>query len=171
MSRLHQLIEDKTVDINQCYRRMKSNAPLVLLCQRHRSHSLCQLIEAFVKRDDLIIDECSPNGFNALMFICRFYRSENLIDCVQLLVNRGINLEAREKDGRTALDFLCLNYKSNNLVDILLLLIHPNNVDQCMNILRQREFRSKFVVMERILRYISPGCRPVSATFYVILYF
>lgn len=161
--RLHQLIEDKTIDINS--KRDKNNPPLVLLCQRHRSQSLCSLLDAILKREDLIVDSCSPNGFNALMFICRFYRRSNLIDCVKLLVSRGIRLDAREKGGRTALEFVCLNYKGSDLVDIVILLICRDNIDRCMNILKQRNLRSEFEVMQRILHHTGPGRGTVIISF------
>ena len=161
--RFHQLIADQTLNIN-CVK-IKSN-PLVLLCQNNRSARLYPALKAFLQRDDFKINSISPSGYNCLMFLCRFYSHPNLINCVQLLVDKGIDLEAREsKKQLSALQILCANYSGENLIDVALCLIHRTtkykNIKKCVDILLQRKLLSQSQTLENILGHIRSGRNPV----------
>ena len=47
------------------------------------------------------------NGWTALMLLCIRYKHDNFIDIVRLLVDNGIQVDARgTDDGKTAIDIL-----------------------------------------------------------------
>ena len=158
LTRLHQLIADKQICIDYQF---KASAPIVLLCQDNNNRHLYRTLEIFLQRDDLDINATSPYGFNALMFLCLLHRHEDLINCVQLLVNRGINAEAKGKEGENALQLLCQNYDGKNLRDIATVLInHSTSLDdisKCVGILRNRKLYSPLKTISKILQHIRNG--------------
>ena len=162
LARLHQLIEDETVDINY---RNKSNAPIVLLCQFYRGPNIYLTLKLFLKRKDLDIHSCSPSGYNALMFLCRFYYHNDLYDCVQLLVEAGLDPEIKEKGGHNALRLLCLNYTRKNLLDIALYLLYNStnleDVAKCPNYLWKRNFHEEANYFTKMYKKLVDGSDPV----------
>jgi hypothetical protein len=92
--RLIELIQDRDVDITYT---IKYKTPLLLLCQWNRSEHLYSILQILLKRDDLDINATSLGGFNALMFLSRFYPGADLLDCAQLLIDRGINAELKDR--------------------------------------------------------------------------
>ena len=104
LSYFQELVTNKNVDIN--YKR-KLSPPLLLLCQWNRSESLYPALQMLLERDDLLIDATSTNcGYDALMFLCKLYPYENLLECATLLIDRGISTRATEKGGKKALNIL-----------------------------------------------------------------
>lgn len=166
LNRLIQLIKNTSVNIN--YKETKlSNSPIVLLCQYNRSESLYPALQALVKREDLSINSTSSRGYNALVFLCRFYPREDLIDCAQLLINRGINVEKKIFDGTNSLQFLCQNYRQRNLIDTALLLINPkttpfDDITKCIKGLWQDNLRSESKALASIFKRIREGHNPVN---------
>ena len=169
MNRLIQLIEDKTININYTNRNSPCT-PLVLLCQFNRSSKLYSALQAFVKRKDLFINSISVEGFNALMFLCYNNPPSNLIDCAQLLINRGINVEAKDKNGESSLKFLCKKYRGNDLVNIALLLINPetpwDDIMSCIKGLWNAELSADSRALEGIFILIREGRNIVYIFFY-----
>ena len=165
MNRLIQLIEDKTININYTNRNSPCT-PLVLLCQFNRSSKLYSALKAFVKRKDLFINSTSVEGFTPLMFLCRFYPREDLIDCAQLLINRGIDVEAREKHGKNSLKVLCKKYRGKDLVNIALLLINRKtlwyDIISCIKDLRDENLIFESEALEVIFKHIREGRNPVN---------
>ena len=159
---LNQLLMDPTVKINF---RFESRPPFLLLCQFNRSESLYPVLKVFLKRQDLDISCTSRSGYNALMFLCRFYPCERLLDCVQLLIDRGIDLEAREKGHKTALQLLCLYYGGKNLMEVVLrLLYHSKNfgdASPCARILWERNLKTESKIFHKFFALLRDGQSPV----------
>ena len=103
LDKLEKLVADKSLNINAT---LKVSPALLTLCQFNRSESLYSALQILLTRDDLDINAVSYNGFNALLFICRFYSADNLLDCAQLLIDRGIDTSKREFKGSSALNIL-----------------------------------------------------------------
>ena len=67
---------------------------------------------------------CKKNvGDNALTLLCEYYKNENLIDIIRLLIEKGIDVNSKTYIGKTALRYLCENYEKENLIDIIRLFI------------------------------------------------
>jgi len=165
---LHQLIVDPTVKINH---RIDSSPPFLLLCQFNRSESLYSTLKVFLQRQDLDISCTSPSGYNALMFLCRFYPCERLLDCVQLLIDRGIHLEAREKGHKTAILLLCQYYSGKNLMDVILRFLYNSknfgDAFLCTRILWERKFKMESKMLHKCCVLLRDGQNPVRhITFY-----
>jgi hypothetical protein len=99
------------------------------------------------------------------MFLCRFYFHQDLYNCVQLLIEAGLDPEIQEKGGLNALRLLCLNYKKKNLLDIALyLLYHSTNLEEaakCSNCLWKREFHQESKAFQKIIKKLGDGSNPV----------
>ena len=63
------------------------------------------------------------SGFNALLLLCRYNTDPKLINCISLLLDRGINVNTVNNEGWNCLHFLCRYYPHPNLIDIVRLLI------------------------------------------------
>ncbi len=68
------------------------------------------------------------NGMNALLKLTRNYGHDNLIELVQPLIKRGIDVNTTDPYGWNALHYLCRYYKHNNLIDLIRLL-HKSNIE------------------------------------------
>lgn len=62
------------------------------------------------------------DGWTPLHFLCRFYKSDNLVECVQLLIERGADVNAKTSLGWNSLHLLCENYEHDNLFELVKLL-------------------------------------------------
>ena len=100
--------------------------PLLVLCKNNQSDSLYQSLKALLKRKDIDLVHTNDCGHrvSALTLLCRFYPLPDLIDCVRLLIRRGLSVDLKEKDGRNALYLLCQFYPNDDLIDIGRLLVH-----------------------------------------------
>jgi len=58
-----------------------------------------------------------------LIWLCRNYKGEDLVDIVGELVKSGADVDATDGDGDTALHCLCENYRHKNLIQIVRLLL------------------------------------------------
>jgi len=56
---------------------------------------------------------------NALHFLCRFYKHDNLIDLARPLIENGIDINAQDSDGWNALHFLFGYYNHENLIELV----------------------------------------------------
>ena len=68
------------------------------------------------------------NRMNALLKLSRNYGHDNLIELVQPLIERGIDIHATDPNGVNALHNLCQYYVHENLVDLIRLL-EKSNID------------------------------------------
>jgi len=100
--------------------------PLLVLCKNNQSDSLYPSLKALLKRKDIDLVHTNDCGHrvSALTLLCRFYPLRDLIDCVRLLIRRGLSVDLKEKDGRNSLYLLCQFYPNDDLIDIGRLLIH-----------------------------------------------
>jgi ankyrin repeat protein len=55
--------------------------------------------------------------------LCRYYKNENLIEIIRLLIGKEIGINSKNNYGSNALHELCTNYENDNLIDIIQLLI------------------------------------------------
>lgn len=62
------------------------------------------------------------NKFTPLHMFCGWYKKDNLIDIVRLLIDHGADVNAKTKNGKTSLHLLRQNYQNDNLEDIVHLL-------------------------------------------------
>lgn len=71
----------------------------------------------------------SKDGMNAFLKLSRHYGHDNLIQLVEPLIERGIDVNAKGPNSWSALHNLCRYYGHGNLVDLLLLLKNKSNLD------------------------------------------
>jgi len=130
--RFQQLVTDKHVNIN--FNDPESHdTPMLLLCRFNNSQSLYPCLKLLLTREDLNLNcRTIPHFRNSLMLLCRYYTLENeLIDCIRLLIKRGVDCNKKSslnRDGETAL-FLLTSYArpSKYLIDVVRLLINEES--------------------------------------------
>jgi len=120
------------------------NSPLILLCQKNQSTSLHPCMKVmistnhYVKRKanigstnttttELDVNYQDRYGFNALHYVCMKYDGINLIEIIELLVDRGIDVNRTERTlSRNALQLLIENNRNDrgDLLEIIQLLLN-----------------------------------------------
>jgi ankyrin repeat protein len=65
----------------------------------------------------------NDNKLNALLFLCKYYDKENVIEIVQLLIGKKIDVKCETNQGYNALHFVCRYAPKNNLVDLVSILV------------------------------------------------
>ena len=151
MSRFRQLVADATVDIN--FKTGYGETPLLLLCTRNQSGSLLPALQALLRRRDVDL-QSTYSGYNALNLLIRFYRQPNLIHCVRLLIEKGVNANKIDKDDQTALSVLCHLGHGEDLIDIARLFVRrmldPGAVIRCSFILADRGLHQESEILEKM---------------------
>ena len=127
VARFVELVADIELNVN-C--KKYSSTPILLLCRNNQNESLYPCLKSILAREDVDL-QITNHGNNALMLLSRYYPLSNpLIDCIRLLVNRGmdINMKNCKENSKTALFFLSQNTLiSKNLIDVARLLINENS--------------------------------------------
>lgn len=123
-TRLRILASDKNVNM-KCTD-LNGYPPLLVLCKNNQSNSLYPSLKALLKRKDIDLIHCNEihQRVSALTLLCRFYPLRDLIDCVRLLIRRGLSVDLKEKDERNSLYLLCQFYPNDDLIDIARLLVY-----------------------------------------------
>ena len=119
---LNELVKAEDVDVNisisnTCY------YPLLLLCRQNHGVNLYDCLQTLLKRKDLDLKVKTNFGLNAFNLLCRRYDHHKLISCLQLLIDRGIELDVTDKKRRNALTLLPRYYTKYNLHYLLQLVI------------------------------------------------
>ena len=162
MARLHRLLINLRININYAPP-PDYMPPLLLLCQYCKTENLPETLNILLNRNDVSVDFATRNGYNALMVLCKFYACESIIECVQLLIKHGINVDSKEKFGnrQNSLSLLCNNYKGKNLFDVaLILLCHSTKLDyanKCAAILWDRGLKEESKKLVKIFRQLREG--------------
>ena len=88
-----------------------------------------------LKRNAKLVDinYKDASNWNALLLLCRYNTSPKLIDCIRLLLERGIDVNATNNEGWNVLLFLCRYYPHCNLLNIVRLLIDEWKIE--MNVI------------------------------------
>ena len=126
-----QLVADKQVNIN--FTSNNHNTPILMLCRFNNSRSLYPCLKSLLAREDIDINFItSTHGRNCLMILCRYCTLEDvLIDCIRLLIKRGVDCNRKsgsECDSLTALRLLSLYaHPSKYLIDVVRLLINDKS--------------------------------------------
>ena len=112
--RLLQLAVDPEVDVTKKFE-ATTNTPLLMLCCYNNSESLLPVLKQLLNFQEVSaqLNLTNKYGFNAISFLCLYSSNKATIDCVRLLVNLGINVNAKVKstNGTSAIEFLCDKYK------------------------------------------------------------
>ncbi len=106
--------------------KLDGSEALLYLCQDYRRDSrlLLNIFRLWLDLQADIANSKNTDGWNALLLLCRHYPNENLIEIVQLLADKGIDINWTNKDGWNALHLACRYYKNEKLFDIVRLLIN-----------------------------------------------
>jgi ankyrin repeat protein len=75
------------------------------------------------------LNSVEENGWTPLLYLIhRKGNDKSLLKLLQFLIEKGIDVNCKDKDGDNAFYPLCWNYKNENLIDIIRLLIE-NGID------------------------------------------
>jgi hypothetical protein len=87
--------------------KLDGSKALLYLCQHYRSDSrlLLDILRLWLDLQADIANSKNTDGWNALLLLCRHYPNENLNEIVQLLADKGIDINSTNKDGWNALPF------------------------------------------------------------------
>jgi len=87
--------------------------------------------------------------------LCENNLSEKLIDAIELLIQKGIDVNGKDNFGRNALHLLCGNNESEKIVGAIELLmahgIQSNGIDARSLLRRNRHYRNKTETIEEII--------------------
>ena len=107
------------------------NAQLEESCQDNnkRSDLLDELFQ-LLKGNEVDVDTNKADPTSMLLYASLYYKKDNFIDLVKLLIQRGADLKAKAEDNnnQTPLHNVWFFYTHDNLIDIIKLLIE-NNAD------------------------------------------
>ena len=145
LNNFRRLVSDLKIDVNS-QKSYSRNTPILELCYKNKSENLPIALEILLERKDLNLKLVNSCLHNALTQLCRHYPHDTLIQCVQLLLKRNINVDHKcERAGKSgsALSLLLKHYSGNHLQDIIRLLVERmadrNEVIACAEILRKRD--------------------------------
>ena len=154
MARLIWLTTDSAININCCLK-ATSNTPLTLICAT-QNERLIPLVNALLKREDVDLTLRNRYGHTALTLLVRQSQNANLIDCILLLVNRGMDVAAKDSCNRCALYLLCQYYEGVDFINVARLLtradMDPKDLKICVKILRVRKLNSDAQLLLKLFR-------------------
>ena len=102
-----QLVEDEEPPLDINCTDDQSRTPLILLCEYNNSEDLYKCVQLILRRSDININHRDWFGLNALMGLCCYSKSEEIVQVAQLLIEKGIDINHTNSDGRHALMLLC----------------------------------------------------------------
>lgn len=93
---------------------------LKLLSRATQNKSLLKKVSKFIELD-VDINHVDRSGRNALHYLCKNYRKDDIIEIVQLFVTQKIDVDCidNEDEGQTAMDFLPSDQFSSTIIDKL----------------------------------------------------
>jgi len=124
------MLIEKDSSVVNCINEKTGANPLLLVCsQEYIKKGPDNLIDIILLLVNSGIDANSKTleGWNCLMFLCRFYRHSNLIDIVKLLVkDNRIEINCETKYGSNAFLLLCTNENVHHTIcfDVIQLFIY-----------------------------------------------
>ena len=126
--RFRHLVEDEEeVDVN-CTDDLFGRTPLIWLCQNNQSDGLFDCVELLLQRSDVKINQTDQDQKTALMTLCNWSKSGQIVEVAQLLIAKGIDIHHRDNKRMNALMHLRRSSKSNKLGEVTQLLI-ANGID------------------------------------------
>lgn len=126
MNRLSQLI-DQGVDVN-CVDQKHQNTPLLLLCSNpNYNEDLLTCLDILLTIGHADINCKNSRGRNALLVACLFSGYRNLIDVLRFLIDKGIDVDARDTidnwNALYAFGISLMTGRRSNLLEIIRLLV------------------------------------------------
>ena len=100
--RFRQLVEDKEVDVNNTD---WIGSTLILLCRKNQSDGLLDCVDLLLQRPDIQINQTNYGERNALMMLCWWSKSDQIVEVAQLLIVNGIDVHQTDDDGKKAADY------------------------------------------------------------------
>ena len=127
-----QLVEDKKeVNVSCTGKEKLTETPLYLLCKNNKSDGLFDCVEFLLQqRPNIQINQTTEDGFNALLWLCHWSESAKILEVIQLLIAKGIDINQTNRlYGKNALMFMCERpERSGQIVEVTQLLIE-NKID------------------------------------------
>ena len=120
--RFRELVVDKTLDIN-FPALLTKYTPLLALCRFNKSRYLYRCLQMFMAREDIDLSSTTHYGHNCVTLLCRYYPNNDLIKCLRLLIQHGINCNVLDRNRRPSYLLLCESYHGDYLIDVARLLI------------------------------------------------
>lgn len=113
--------------------KLHGSKALLYLCQHYRRERrlLLDILRLRLGQQAYIANSKNTEGWNALLLLCRHYSNDNLVEMVQLLADKGIDINWTNKDGWNALHLACTYYQNKKLFDIVRLFIDPKIEVHC----------------------------------------
>ena len=121
--RFHQLVEDEEeVDVNCCTGEFRWT-PLISLCCYNHSDGLFDCVHLLLQRPDIQINQTTGSGSNALMALCQWSKSDQILEVAQFLIANGIEINQTTGSGMNALMLMCYYSESGKILEVAQLLI------------------------------------------------
>jgi ankyrin repeat protein len=95
-------------------------------------------------------------GHTALTLLTRYNQLPNLLDCIQLLLERDANVDITVRKDKNALNYLCEFYELNNLMDIAKLIVSKMvrfpNAGIAVEMLKKRGYHKESKVLAEVIK-------------------
>ena len=93
--------------------------------------------------------------------LSRYCNHQMLIECVRILIEGGICVQATERNGKPALLLLCEFYLGDNLADIVRLLLDNSANDRCNEMAVRILGKRGYPKDSDVIRLLQEGRAPV----------
>ena len=154
LERFLNLASNPNVDINHQMPRSR-NTPIVQICHDN-TKNLEVALKILLDRKDIDLSLVNNEGNNALTQLCRHHKEDTLKECVELLIESGINVEHQNRKKRNALSLVSEFYTGKHKQDIICLLVdHMKNlgdVSASVQMLRNRGFNTEADILEKMVK-------------------
>ena len=113
MQNFRQLVSDEDVNLN-CVEYKTGRTPILILCHNNQNDDLCEYIECLLRSKRADIHAKGGDGWNCLPIVCLRYGGKNLVEIVELLISRGIDVNNTSGYGWHAMFALGSNVNREN---------------------------------------------------------
>ena len=134
-----------------------SKTPILNLCRFNESTSLYPALKALLERKDIDLALRDNMGRNSLFLLTRYYPLDDLIDCIQLLIESGVEANTKDNNSKLACEILARHYNGPNFMDIFRLLVNNDTnmkaLQLCIGILQAKT--NRFQEAEELNNYLT----------------
>ena len=98
------------------------NALMLLIQNTNQLKNVEEMTKLFIS-NDINLNHQDENGYNVLLYLCKYFKGDNIVKVAQILIEGGIDVNHKDNLARNALLWLCDNSNNDHIVQVAQLLI------------------------------------------------
>ncbi len=120
-----ELLIECGIDLNKSEKGLGNNALQLLFRDNERGEGVLEIVQAFIN-NGIDLKHRNSDGFTALHYLCQCYAHENLLEVAKLLIENGVDVNAKDYSAfrLNAFHYLCHYYPHDNLIKVVQLFIN-----------------------------------------------